>query len=89
MGSKSGYKDKWQDNPMSAKTVKENIASRNRYNKGSIKPEEHSHMICWPKVLRNPLNKAAIQECFVQNMNDVRRKKAQKSIFKNDILQVY
>jgi hypothetical protein len=68
---KSGYEDNWQDNPMAAKTVKQNVAGRNRNKKSGIKPEEHAYVICRPKIVRYPFNKAAVEECFVKNVNDV------------------
>jgi hypothetical protein len=45
VSDESGYPDDWQDDPMTTKTVKENVADRNRSNYRRIKPKKHMDVI--------------------------------------------
>ena len=71
VGDKSSHPDDWQDDPMAAKAVKENVADRNRSNHRRVKPKEHTHVIARPEVVCDPLHKSAVEKRFVQDMNDV------------------
>jgi hypothetical protein len=78
MSNKSGNKDKWQDNPMATTDVKQNVANRDCSNKRGIEPEKHPNVISRPKILCDPFNKTAIEQSFVKDVNDIRRKKLPK-----------
>ena len=56
---------------MAAKAVKENVARRDRPDKRRIEPEKHPYVICRPEIIRDPSNKAAVEECFVEDVYDV------------------
>src|SRR6266581_3902149 len=71
MGDESSQKDEWQDNPMTTKIVKEQVAGRNRSNGSCVKPKEHPHGIGRPEVVYDPLYKPAVQKGLVKDMNDV------------------
>ena len=71
VGDESRQKDEWQDDPMATKTVKEQVADRNRSNGSRVKPEEHPHGIGRPEVVSYPLHKPAVQECLVKDMHNV------------------
>ena len=51
VGDESSHKDEWQDDPMTTKTVKEQVADRNRSNGPRVKPKEHPHGIGRPEVV--------------------------------------
>ena len=71
VGDESSHPDEWQDDPMTAKTVKENVAGRNRTNYRRVKPKEHPPGIGRPEVVCDPLHKPAVEKCLVKDMNDV------------------
>ncbi len=71
VGDESCYPDEWQDDPMTAKTVKEQVAGGNRNNSPRVKPKEHPHGIGRPEVVYDPLHKPAVQKCLVKDMHDV------------------
>lgn len=75
MGDKSGHEEKREDDPMAAKTVEKKITGCDCHDKRSVEPEEHPHVVRWPEVLRYPLNKAAVEQRFVKNVDDVWCKK--------------
>src|SRR6266699_4000671 len=68
MGDESSQKDEWQDNPMTTKIVKEQVAGRNRSNGSCVKPKEHPHGIGRPEVVYDPLYKPAVQKGLVKDM---------------------
>jgi hypothetical protein len=43
VGDEASQKDEWQDDPMTTKTVKEQVAGRHRTNGPRVKPKEHPH----------------------------------------------
>ena len=51
VGDESSHPDEWQDDPMATKTVKEQVADRNRSNGPRVKPKEHAHGIGRPEVV--------------------------------------
>jgi hypothetical protein len=61
VGHEASQKDEWQDDPMPSKTVKEQVANRNRSNGSCVKPE----------VVSYPLHKPAVQECLIKDMYNV------------------
>src|SRR5258708_6189063 len=71
VGDESRQKDEWQDNPMTAKIVKEQVADRNRSNGPRVEPKEHSPGIGRPEVVCDPRHKPAVKKCLVKDMNDV------------------
>ena len=71
MGDESSQKDEWQDDPMTTKTVKEQVADRNQSYGPRVKPKEHPHGIAGPEVVLYPLNKPSVQECLIKDMYDV------------------
>ena len=71
VSDEASQKDEWQDNPMATKTVKEQVADRNRGNGPRVKPEEHPPGIGRPEVVRDPLDKPAVKKCLVKDMHDV------------------
>lgn len=76
MSNKPSHKYKWNDNPMTTKTIEKNVSNCNCSDKGRIKPEKHLHMIGWPEILCNPLYKTTIEQCFIKNMNYIRCEKS-------------
>src|SRR5260221_529743 len=71
VGDESSQKDERQDNPMTTKIVKEQVADRNRSNGPRVEPKEHSPGIGRPEVVCDPLHKPAVKKCLVKDMNDV------------------
>ena len=60
---------------MATEGVKENVSDRDRPNKRGIEPEKHPNVICRPEVVCDPQNKSAVEQRFVEDVHDVRRKK--------------
>jgi hypothetical protein len=52
---------------MTSKTVKEQVAERNRSNGPRVKPEEHPHGIARPEAVSNPLHKPVLPWDMVDN----------------------
>src|SRR5262249_36549094 len=75
MGDEPSHPDQRQDDPVSAKTVKEQIAHRDRSYGSRVKPKEHPPGIARPEVISDPLHKATVDQCLVKEMNDVRCEK--------------
>ena len=60
---------------MATERVKENVSNRDGPDKRGIEPEKHAHVVGRPKVVRDPPDKAAVEQRFVEDVHDVRRKK--------------
>jgi hypothetical protein len=56
---------------VSAKTIEKNVARRDRRDKHCIEPEKHPYVVCRPEIICDPPNKAAVEERFVEDVNDV------------------
>ena len=56
---------------MTTKTVKEQVAGRNRSNGSCVKPKEHPHGIGRPEVVYDPLHKPPVEKCLDKDMHDV------------------
>lgn len=66
-----GHEDERQDDPMAAKTVKEDVADGDRRDERGVEPEKHLHVIRRPKVVCDPFDESAIEERFVKDVHDV------------------
>ena len=71
VGDESGYEDERQNDPMAAEAVEEDIAGGDRDDKCGVEPEEHTHVIRRPEVLRDPFNKAAVHERLVKDVHNI------------------
>src|SRR5215467_14803045 len=71
VGNESSQKDEWQDDPMTTKTIKEQVADCNRSKSPRVKPKEHPPGIGRPEVVYDPLHKPAVKKCLIKDMNDV------------------
>jgi hypothetical protein len=56
---------------VAAKPIKENVARRDCREKRCIEPEKHPYVVCRPEISCDPPNKAAVEERFVEDVNDV------------------
>ncbi len=65
------HPEDWQDDPMAAQAIKEQVAGRNGDDRSHIEPEEHARGIRRPEVIFDPLYKPAVEQRLIQKMNNV------------------
>jgi hypothetical protein len=56
---------------VAAKTIEQNVARRDGRDKPCIEPEKHPNVVCRPEIICDPSNKAAVEERFIEDVNDV------------------
>jgi len=54
---------------MAAEGVEEDVAHGDGADEHRIEPEEHARALARPEVLGDPLDKAAVQQGFIEDVN--------------------
>src|SRR5215471_13450760 len=66
------HPDEWQNDPMPAEDVEQDIADCDSSNGSGVEPKEHAYAIGRPEIRDNPVDEPTIHKRFVNNVDEVR-----------------